>query len=65
MLNETITIKGQEYKVIKQGQAKWTYIAEIEGKKGARYILSIGSTFATLMGCNQSKGKKIKLTEIK
>ncbi len=41
MLKETITIKGQEYKVIKQGQAKWTYIAEIEGKKGRSIHLEV------------------------
>ena len=66
--SQSLKIKNKEYTIVKQGQAKWTYIVELEGKKGARYILSIGDTFATFFsitakGC-MSKGKKILLSEI-
>jgi hypothetical protein len=66
--SQTLTIKNKEYTITKQGQAKWTYLVELEGEKGAKYVLSLGESFATFFSITakgtMTKGKKILLSEI-
>lgn len=66
--SNTIKVANKEYTITKQGQTKWTYLVELEGKKGAKYILSIGDSYATFFSItakgSMTKGKKILLSQI-